>query len=440
MAEARTRDLAVIGGGVACGRLVVCARLVSAPQRLRRAALPVARARERDRVAVAVADFGEMGERGRGIIEEAQGDPAGGELMLGAVVVLARDHGVARDAIGGLILIEVEKLAGDQTPLDPPLIRVDRLAGVVRHRQDQLGGLGCLVGTTKKLGAAENVSDVAMRFRRCCIEQRLGVRGFVDHGDARPGDDRRIAAGAIGGAQPPFGIFRIEPHVHARLVVGQCDETLEDIEGQALEVVRELVIAPGLAHQALCTGAVALQQQRAGERELSLRRGGPFLGEERAHESRIETVCPQRGFSPAAQQADGRPARIVVDESHVAAQVDAIGAVAAQDCPFNQLAGDRIVDGFLEIFGLCVVLPRRATFTASFRAAASAEDIGSPAATANRAEGVAARGAAAVAFGLASAFAGALAGLGFGNRHRVRRVGLQRGNDGRAGQQRGQQS
>src|SRR6478752_1910722 len=62
----------------------------------------------------------------------------------------------------------------------------------------------------------------------------------------------------------------------------------------------------------------------------------------------------------------------------------------------------------------CADLPRRAALTASFSAAASAEDIGSPAATANRAEGVAARGAAAVAFGLASAFAGALAGLGLG--------------------------
>ena len=55
----------------------------------------------------------------------------------------------------------------------------------------------------------------------------------------------------------------------------------------------KLVVAPGLAHQALCAGAVALQQQRAGERELSLRGGGSFLGEERAHESRIETVRPQ---------------------------------------------------------------------------------------------------------------------------------------------------
>jgi hypothetical protein len=68
----------------------------------------------------------------------------------------------------------------------------------------------------------------------------------------------------------------------------------------------------------------------------------------------------------------------------------------------------------------CVVLPRRAALTASFRAAASAEDIVSLAATANRADGVAGRGAAAVAFGFASALAGALAGRGFGGR-----VGLQ---------------
>ena len=213
-----------------------------------------------------------MGERGRGIIEEAQGDPAGGELMLGAIVVLARDHGVARDAIGGLGLVEVEKLAGDQTPLDPPLIRVDRLRRVVRHRQDQLGGLGCLVGATQQLGAAENVADVAARFRRHRIEQRLGVRGLLDHRDARLGDDRRIAAGAVGGAQPAFGVLRIEAHVHARLVVGRRDQALEDIEGLALEVGGELVVAPGLAHQALRAGAVALQQQRAGKRELALGR------------------------------------------------------------------------------------------------------------------------------------------------------------------------
>ena len=267
----------------------------------------------------------------------------------------------------------------------------------------------------------------------------LAFAALLDHGDARPGDDRRIAAGAIGGAQPAFGVFRIQPHVHARFVVGRCDETLEDIEGQALEVVRELVITPGLAHQALCAGAVALQQQRAGERELSLRRGRPFLGEERAHESRIETVCPQGGFSPAAQQADGRPARIVVDESHVAAQVDAIGAVAAQDCPFDQLAGDRIVDGLLEIFGLCRLAAARSVHRFLQRGGVGGgyrltggnrEPCGGSCSTRRCRGGVR----------LGISLRGRACRPWLGNRHRAGRIGLQRDNDGPAGQQRGQQS
>ena len=106
------------------------ARLVASARGFRRASLPIAGARERDRVAVAVADLGEMRERGRGIVEEAQRDPAGGELVLGAVVVLARDRGVARDPIGGLGVADVEQLAGNEPPLDPPLVGVDGLAGI----------------------------------------------------------------------------------------------------------------------------------------------------------------------------------------------------------------------------------------------------------------------------------------------------------------------
>src|SRR5262249_43681252 len=68
----------VVGGGIARRRLVMRARLVPPPQRFRRAPLPIARARERDRVA-ALGDFGEVRERGGRIVEEAQRNPAGGE-------------------------------------------------------------------------------------------------------------------------------------------------------------------------------------------------------------------------------------------------------------------------------------------------------------------------------------------------------------------------
>ncbi len=76
------------------------ARLLLLAQRLGGAALPVGRARQRDRIADALGDAREMSLRGRGIAEEAQRNPAGGELMLDAIVLLARHRGIARDPIG----------------------------------------------------------------------------------------------------------------------------------------------------------------------------------------------------------------------------------------------------------------------------------------------------------------------------------------------------
>src|SRR5262249_59389810 len=119
------------------------------------------RAREADRVAVALGDFGEVRKRGGRIVEEAQRNPAGGELMLGAVVILVRDRGVARDAIGGLGFAEVEQLAGNEPALDPPLVGIERLAGVGRHRQDPFGGVVCLIGSAQILSSAADITYVA---------------------------------------------------------------------------------------------------------------------------------------------------------------------------------------------------------------------------------------------------------------------------------------
>ena len=201
-AEPGAGDLAVIGGGVARRRLVMGARLAVPAERLRGAALPVAGARERDRVAGALPDLGEMGERGRRIVEEAQRDPAGGELVLGRDSCPGWRYGRrARDPIGGLGVAEVEQLSRDQPPLDPPLVGVDRLRRIVRQRQDQFGGLGRLVVAAQQLDAAEDQADVAARLRRRHrVEQRLGVRRLLDHRDAGLGDGRCVAAGAVGRA------------------------------------------------------------------------------------------------------------------------------------------------------------------------------------------------------------------------------------------------
>ena len=212
-----------------------------------------------DRVGVAVGYAREMSLRCRCILEEAKRDPAGGELMLGAIILPLRDYGVAGDAVGLCGVAAVEHVAGGQPPLDPPLVGIDD-PRIARHRQDHVGGLDVAVGAAQPLRQAELVADVAAGRRRHRIERRLGVLGLLDDGDARLGDGRHVAAGAVGIAQPALGVLGIEAHVHARLVVGCGDQAAKRAHHLGFEVGAEGIVVPGLAHLCLRAGAVALSQ------------------------------------------------------------------------------------------------------------------------------------------------------------------------------------
>ena len=142
--------------------------------------------------------------------------------MLDAIVVALGHSGVARDAVGLRGVAEVEHVAGGEPALDPPLIGVDRLRRIARHRQDQLAGFGHTVVAPQPLRQAEDVAEVAARLGRHRVERGLGIAGLLDDRDARLGDRRRVAAGAVGIAQAAVGVLGIEPHVHARLVVGSA--------------------------------------------------------------------------------------------------------------------------------------------------------------------------------------------------------------------------
>src|SRR5262249_49849114 len=117
-----------------------------------------------------------------------------------AVVVPVRDSCVAHHAIGGFDIAEVEQLAGNEPALDPPLVGIERLSGVGQQRQDPIGGVFRLVGAAQILGAAEDITGVALCLARYRIEHCLGVGRLGDDGDARLGDDGSIAAGTVGGA------------------------------------------------------------------------------------------------------------------------------------------------------------------------------------------------------------------------------------------------
>ena len=174
------------------------ASVVGLAKRLCCAALPIGGACERDRIAGALADLGEVCKRGAGIIEESQRNPAGGELLLSSIVLPARHGGGARDAIRGLGVAEVEQRSGDKPPLDPPLVGVERLRRIVGDRQHQFGGFRRLLLATQPLGAAEDIADVAARFRRHPVQLRLRVGRFFDDRYSGLGNNRRVAAGAIG--------------------------------------------------------------------------------------------------------------------------------------------------------------------------------------------------------------------------------------------------
>ncbi len=75
--------------------------------------------------------------------------------------------------------------------------------------------------------------------------------------------------------------------------------------------------------------------------------GRTTVGEKRQHGVVVEVIVPQRVLGAAAEQRRMRPARIGVHEGRVARETR-IGIVAAQDRPFGELAGDRILDG---VFG-----------------------------------------------------------------------------------------
>src|SRR5690606_21657487 len=89
-AEPCARELCVIGRAVFGRLLVVLPRIGPAAERIEGAALPVAAARDRVRVVGAFGDVGENLRRGLRVLEKAQRDPAGEEVLAGAVVVARR--------------------------------------------------------------------------------------------------------------------------------------------------------------------------------------------------------------------------------------------------------------------------------------------------------------------------------------------------------------
>ena len=79
-----------------------------------------------------VLDAGEVRRRGGRVVEKPQRDPAGHEMALDPRVFLGRLGSVPHHQIRGAGIAEIEQLARQDAPLDPPFLRIVDLGKLAR--------------------------------------------------------------------------------------------------------------------------------------------------------------------------------------------------------------------------------------------------------------------------------------------------------------------
>ena len=128
---------------------------------------------------------------------------------------------------------DVQHLARQQAPLDPPFVEIVQAVRIFRHRQHELCGLVEFLFAAQQLDPREHVAGVAVQLPRHRLEQRLEVGGFLVGGDARLGQRDMARTEALGGAHAAgFLLGAVEQRVHPRLVVARRQQRAE--HGRAL--------------------------------------------------------------------------------------------------------------------------------------------------------------------------------------------------------------
>ena len=117
---------------------------------------------------------------------------------------------------------DVQHLARQQAPLDPPFVEIVQAVRIFRHRQHELRGLVEFLFAAQPLDPGEHVAGIAVQFLRHRIEQRLEVGGFLVGRNPRLGQRDMARTETLGGAHAAgFLLGAVEQRVHPRLVVAR---------------------------------------------------------------------------------------------------------------------------------------------------------------------------------------------------------------------------
>src|SRR5262249_25780367 len=135
--------------------------------------------------------------------------------------------------------------------------------------------------------------------------------------------------------------------VHARLLVGPRNKAAEGLQHLFLGFSGQRLSAPSVAKGGLRAGAVALGEQPAAKRESPLARNR-HVARKGADGGKIRVLLPQHGLATLTEHDQARPAWIGSDEVTISRKIG-VGVIASQDRPFDQLAGEGILDAALYI-------------------------------------------------------------------------------------------
>jgi hypothetical protein len=357
-AETSARELAVIGGRKPGGVLVLCAHLLQLAGGFRRAAAPVSGARENDRIGRAFINAGEVLKRGGRVVEEAQRDPSGHEVEVGAVIGIGRNGGLVHDTVGGPRVAGIEELAGEDAPLTPPFVGVLPLQILRRSREHQLDRRrNILLGRhdmAANIGAGQVVAQVPVQAAQCVAKigtdaagnitkQRPGLGRFRLRATARLDDRNVVVADMFCCAHCRAEIAGADAAVHPRHMIGAGQHTRECGEHGGFHFGRQLRRPPHRPHPALSVGAVAFFHFGTGQRQPA-RHADRLADDESAYRAGVVPPLPQLLLDAPPQHRNARPVGIGADEGGVAREADVSVRLAQQD-PFHQLLRQRIADG-----------------------------------------------------------------------------------------------
>jgi hypothetical protein len=159
----------------------------------------------------------------------------------------------------------VQQLAHQQTPLQPPLIEIDKSLRLLRRGQDELSGFLRLVVLPQPLHAGKDVAGLTLRGHRYGVEERFCIARLLQDRSARTGDYKVVATEAFGGAQAGGGVAGVKAGLHAHFVIGGGQHAAEHLKYLFLDLCAAVVVAPGVLDQRCSSVAVALGEQDPGE-------------------------------------------------------------------------------------------------------------------------------------------------------------------------------